>query len=148
MTEREERERRWRMGRGEEREGEIWETNILYKDVEVQRSMAKKERRNRRKRGPRWRWWQMWGALFLLPPATFSTLPVFSSASLIYPPPLLPFELMCHFMLSVWFLFFFLPSLPSVHDVLLCFRCHFLCVYLCEKLPKSFLSVSLSSPFF
>lgn len=58
------------------------------------------------KGGLRWRWWQTWCALFLLPPATFLSLPVFSSASLIHSLPLLPFELMCLFMLCAWFFFF------------------------------------------
>lgn len=39
---------------------------------------------------------------------------------------------------------FFLPSPPSVRAVLSCFRCRVLCIYICEKLPKSFPSTSLS----
>lgn len=72
----------------------------------------------------------MWCALFLLPPATFATLPVFSSTSLIYSPPLLALELMCRFIPCALIFIFFHPSPPSVHDVLLCFRYRVLCVYL------------------
>lgn len=93
--------------------------NVLYNDVEVKGRMAQKQKNWRKKGRLSWRWWQKWCTLFLLP-ATFSLLPVFSSASLIGSPPLLSFELMCHFIPCAWFLFiFFSPLRP----LLLCFRC-------------------------
>lgn len=102
--------------------------------------------------GLRWRWWQTWCALFLLPPSTLSVLPVFSSASLKYSPPLLPFELMCHFILCAWFLLFFSPLHP-----LYVLRSYALdvasCVYISVKSYWShfhqplFPHVSLFSPF-
>ena len=90
------------------------------------------------KRGLRWRWWQTGCGLFLLPPATFFTLPVFSSAALIYSPPLLPFELMCHFMLHTWFIFSPLLAL-SVWCALVpqMQRPVCVCVYLCETILDS-----------
>lgn len=91
------------------------------------------------KRGLRWRWWQMWCALFLLPPATFSTLPVFSSTSLIHSPPFLPFELMCHFMQRL--VFYFSPSHPLY---MMCSRALDAAssVYISEAVQESFPSTS------
>lgn len=64
--------------------------------------------------------------------------------SLIYSPPLLPFELMCHFMLCAWFFFiFYISSSLSVHGVLLCFGC-LLCIFLWKT--TGVISINLSFP--